>query len=98
MKEKEEVWKDINSNCLAGIRTEARAASQTRFYGSGIWVNVPKRRYNTFFRAVRSSVLIRVKELNPFNSGLDHMRSPRAKETKGEVVIVKLIKSENDLS
>jgi len=60
---------------LAGIRTEARAASRTHFYGSGMWVNVPKGRYNAFSRAVRSSVLIRVKELNPFNSGLDHVRS-----------------------
>jgi len=33
-KEKEEVWKDVNSNCLAGIHTEARAASRTHFYGS----------------------------------------------------------------
>jgi len=31
-------------------RTEARAASRTHFYGSGIWVNVPKRRYNAFFQ------------------------------------------------
>jgi len=30
--------------------TEARAASRTHFYGSGIWVNVPKGRYNAFFR------------------------------------------------
>jgi len=35
-KEKEEVWKDIFSNCLARIRTEARAASRTHFYGSGM--------------------------------------------------------------
>jgi len=35
---------------LAGTRTEARAASRTHFYGSGIWVNVPKGRYDTFFR------------------------------------------------
>jgi len=38
---------DVNSNCLASIRTEARAASRTHFYDSGIWVNVPKGRYNT---------------------------------------------------
>jgi len=46
----ERVWKDVTSNSLAGIRTEARAASRTHFYGSGIWVNVPKGRYDTCFR------------------------------------------------
>jgi len=35
---------------LTDIRTVSRAASRTHFYGSGIWVNVPKRRYNAFFR------------------------------------------------
>jgi len=30
-------------------RTEARAASRMHFYGSGIWVNVPKGHYNVFF-------------------------------------------------
>jgi len=35
---------------LANTRTEARATSQTHFYGSGTWVNVPKGRYDTFFR------------------------------------------------
>jgi len=35
---------------LAGTRTEACTASRTHFYGFGIWVNVPKRRYDTFFR------------------------------------------------
>jgi len=34
---------------LAGTRTVARAMSRTHFYGSGIWVNVPKGRYNAFF-------------------------------------------------
>jgi len=48
--EKEEVWKDVFSNCyLVGIRTETRAASRMHFYGFGIWVNVPKGRYDTFF-------------------------------------------------
>jgi len=47
--EKEGMWKDVFSNCFAGIRIEARVASRTHFYGSGIWVNVPKRRYNIFF-------------------------------------------------
>jgi len=28
-------------------RTVVRAANRTHFYGSGIWVNVPKGRYNT---------------------------------------------------
>jgi len=31
------------------VYTLRRAVSRTHFYGSGIWVNVPKRRYNTFF-------------------------------------------------
>jgi len=39
----------IQKLCLAGTRTETRAASRTHFYGSGIWVNVPKERYDTFF-------------------------------------------------
>jgi len=34
---------------LAGTRTEARAASRTHFYGSGMWVKVSKYRYNAFF-------------------------------------------------
>jgi len=34
----------IQKLCLAGTRTKARAASRTHFYGSGIWVNVPKGR------------------------------------------------------
>jgi len=34
---------------LAGTRTVARAASRTHFYGSGIWVNISKGRYNAFF-------------------------------------------------
>jgi len=46
----------------------------------------------TPFSTSSAIVLIRVKELNPFNSGLDHVRSLRAKEKKGEVVILKLIK------
>jgi len=37
----------IEKLCLAGTRTEAR---RTHFYGSGIWVNVPKRFYNAFFQ------------------------------------------------
>jgi len=32
----ERVWKDVTSNSLAGTRTEARAASRTHFYGSGM--------------------------------------------------------------
>jgi len=31
------MWKDVFSNCFAGIRIEARVASRTHFYGSGIW-------------------------------------------------------------
>jgi len=34
---------------LAGTRTAAGATSRTHFYGSGIWVNVLKGRYNAFF-------------------------------------------------
>jgi len=74
----------IQKVCLAGTPTVARAASRTHFYSSGIWVNVPKGRYNAFFpRAVRTSVQIRVKELNPFNSGLDHVRSFRSRKRMG---------------
>jgi len=51
----------IQKLCLAGTRTEARVASRMHFYGSKIWVNIPK--WHLFPRAVRSSVLIRVKEL-----------------------------------
>jgi len=79
----EEVCKDVNSNCLLGIRAEALAASRTHFYGSRIWVNVPNERYNLFPLAVRSSVLIRVKEFNPFNSGLDHdLRGQRKRRAR----------------
>jgi len=31
------------------MRTVAHATSRTHFYGSGIWVNVPKGRYDAFF-------------------------------------------------
>jgi len=62
----------FSNRYLAGMHTVARAASRTHFYGSVIWVNVPKGRLLP--GAVRSSVLIRVKEFNPFNSGLDHAR------------------------
>jgi len=69
------------SDCVSQAYAQWRVpASRTHFYCSGIWVNVPKGRYDAFFpRAVRSSVLFRVKELNPFNSGLDHVRSSRAR-------------------
>jgi len=43
----------IQKLSLAGIRTEARTASRPHFYGSGIWVNVPKGHYNAFFREQR---------------------------------------------
>jgi len=69
----------IQKQCFASTRTEARASIQTHFYGSEIWVNVLKGRWHLFPWAVQSSVLIRVKELNPFNSGLDHVRSLRAR-------------------
>jgi len=41
----------IQRLCLAGTRTVTRAASRTHFYGSEIWINIPKKgRYNnTFF-------------------------------------------------
>jgi len=39
----------FSNRYLAGMHTVARAASRTHFYGSGIWVNVPKG-YNVFFR------------------------------------------------
>jgi len=32
------------------LYTEARAASRTYFYGSEIWVNIPKGSYNAFFQ------------------------------------------------
>jgi len=34
--------------CLVDTHTEACAASRTYFYGSGIWVNILKERYNAF--------------------------------------------------
>jgi len=77
---KERVWKDGFRNCVSQVRAQRRAASRTHFYGFGIWVNVPKRRL--FPRAVRSSVLIRVKELNPSNSRLDHVRSLKARKRR----------------
>jgi len=40
----------IQKLCLASTRTEARAASRTHFHGFGIWVSVPKKRYNAFFQ------------------------------------------------
>jgi len=40
----------FSNRYLAGMHTVARAASRTHFYDSGIWVNVPKGRYNAFFR------------------------------------------------
>jgi len=39
----------FSNRYLAGMHTVARATSRTHFYGSGIWVIVPKGRYNTFF-------------------------------------------------
>jgi len=30
------------SKTISGTRIEARAANRMHFYGSGIWVNVPK--------------------------------------------------------
>jgi len=42
-------WKDaVQKLCLIGRHTEARAANRTHFYGSRIWINVPKGRYNIF--------------------------------------------------
>jgi len=40
----------FSNRYLAGMHTVAGAASRTHFYGSGIWVNVSKGRYNAFFR------------------------------------------------
>jgi len=34
---------NFSNRYLADIRTVSRAAIRTHFYGSGIWVNVPKR-------------------------------------------------------
>jgi len=34
---------------MEGRKLSRRYTSRTHFYGSGIWVNVPKGRYNTFF-------------------------------------------------
>jgi len=39
----------FSNRYLAGMHTVARATSRTHFYGSGIWVNVPKGRYNAFY-------------------------------------------------
>jgi len=58
LKEKEEIWKDIFNNCISQVHAQWRVL-RTHFYGSGIWVNVPKEHYNAFFpRAVWLSVLI----------------------------------------
>jgi len=40
----------FSNRYLAGMHTVARTASRTHFYGSGIWINVLKGRYNAFFR------------------------------------------------
>jgi len=40
----------IQKISLTSIRTEARAVSRPHFYDSGIWVNVPRGRYNACFR------------------------------------------------
>jgi len=42
------------SETMSRRYTEVRVASLTHFYGSGIWVNVLKERYNAFFQAVQS--------------------------------------------
>jgi len=63
--------------------TEMRATNWTHFYGSGI--RLKRTLWHLFPQAVRSSILIRVRELNPFNSELDHMRSPRARKWKARL-------------
>jgi len=41
--------KRIQKLCLASTRTEVCAANRTYFYSSGIWINIPKGRHDTFF-------------------------------------------------
>jgi len=58
-----------SETCFADTRSEARATNRRYFYGSGIWVNVPKRRYNALFQEqCNRRSWFRVKELNLFNS------------------------------
>jgi len=40
----------IQKLCLASTRTETRVTSRTHFYGSRMWVNIPKGCYNAFFQ------------------------------------------------
>ncbi|KYN17168.1 hypothetical protein ALC57_10554 [Trachymyrmex cornetzi] len=54
------------------------AVSRTHLFGPGIWVNVQKERYDTCSDRQcerRSYFLDLKKELNPFDSGLDLVRS-----------------------
>jgi len=74
--EREEVWEDANSNRCSQVYAQRRVLRVERTFMALEQGSTSRRDAITpFSRAVRSSVLIRVKEVNPYNSGLDHVRS-----------------------
>jgi len=66
------VWKDVSVTIISHVHSSACRESNALLWLRNMG---QKDAITPFSGAVRSSVLIRVKELNPFNSGLDHMRS-----------------------
>jgi len=77
--EKEGVWKDVFSNFVSQVHAQRRALRVERTfmeYGSTSRKDamIP---FSTSSAIVGrgQGTLIQVKELNPFNSGLDHVRS-----------------------
>jgi len=64
----------------------ARGESNTLLWLRNMGQRPERTLWHLFPRAVQSSVLIQIKELNPFNSGLDYVRSPKARKWKSEVV------------
>jgi len=79
--------KDVFSNCVSQVHAHRRALRVERtFIAPKYGLTFEKTLWYLFPRVVRSSVLIRVKELNPFNSGPDHVRSLRARKRRREVV------------
>jgi len=75
----EEEWREYGSAArlnLTSICAEANTC-ESYFFGPEIWVNVPKGRYDTCSDEQCEHPTLWVKELNPFDPGLDLVRSRR---------------------
>ncbi|EGI62110.1 hypothetical protein G5I_09575 [Acromyrmex echinatior] len=80
-----EGWLNSISQVYAQRQTPV---SRTHLFGPGIWTNVSKRRYNTCSkgqceRSMKIGPTFWVKELNPFEPGLDLVRYQLAKDRHG---------------